>query len=210
MDKHVVGIQIKEAPGVYEVGKMGKQARPEAWSEEKTRNETDIIKTKIAKMIEQDLKDDPYAQETFSQLLKMAIKEAEELFDHPLKQYLLFQEFERDVCHRQLEEIPSDFEGNHHAQAYYGIFKLELPESFAMLTETNQNKWIKLAFSVDELTNASIAEHSLNQQNTEADIRKKVLPIIFKECKALGFGMEHAKRIIERIIQSIRVGLISI
>jgi len=79
-----------------------------------------------------------------------------------------------------------------------------------MLTETNQNKWIKLAFSVDELTNASIAEHSLNQQNTEADIRKKVLPIIFKECKALGFGMEHAKRIIERIIQSIRVGLISI
>lgn len=210
MDKHVAGIQIKESPGVYEVEKMGKQARPEAWSEEKTRNETDIIKTKIAKMIEQDLKDDPYAQETFSQLLKMAIKEAEELFEHPLKQYLLFQEFESNVCHRQLKEIPSDFEGNPHAQAYYGIFKLELPESFETLTETDQQKWIKLAFSVDELANASVAEHSLNQQNTEADIRKKVLPIIFKECKALGFGMEHAKRIIERIIQSIRVGVISI
>ena len=29
-------------------------------------------------MIEQDLKDDPYAQETFSNLLKIAIQEAEE------------------------------------------------------------------------------------------------------------------------------------
>ncbi|AMQ26664.1 TPA: type I restriction endonuclease subunit R [Legionella pneumophila] len=210
MDKHVVGVQIKEPEGVYEVGKMGRQERPEEWNEEKTRNETDIIKTRIAKMIEQDLRDDPYAQETFSELLKIAIKEADELFEHPLKQYLLFQEFEHDVLNRKLKEIPADFSDNHHAQAYYGVFKLQLPVSFATLTEQEQKKWIDLAFTVDELINISIAEHSLNQQNTEADIRKKLLPIIFKACKELGFGMEHAKNIIEQIIQIVRVGLISI
>ncbi|WP_412754155.1 type I restriction endonuclease subunit R [Legionella londiniensis] len=210
MDKHVVGVQIKEPEGVYEVGKMGHQERPEEWNEEKTRNETDIIKTRIAKMIEQDLRDDPYAQETFSELLKIAIKEADELFEHPLKQYLLFQEFEHDVLNRKLKEIPADFSDNHHAQAYYGVFKLQLPVSFATLTEEEQKKWIDLAFTADELINISIAEHSLNQQNTEADIRKKLLPIIFKACKELGFGMEHAKNIIEQIIQIVRVGLISI
>lgn len=144
MDKHVVGVQIKEPEGVYEVGKMGSQERPEEWNEEKTRNETDIIKTRIAKMIEQDLRDDPYAQETFSELLKIAIKEADELFEHPLKQYLLFQEFEHDVLNRKLKEIPADFSDNHHAQAYYGVFKLQLPVSFATLTEEEQKNGLIL------------------------------------------------------------------
>ena len=210
MDKHVVGIEIREPQGVYEVRKMGQQERPEEWTEEKTRNETDIIKTKIAKMIEQDLRDDPYAQETFSNLLKIAIQEADELFDHPLKQYMLFQEFEDDIVNRRLKEIPANFEGNRHAQAYYGVFKLEIPLSFATLDEEIQNRWIALAFEVDKLIDISVAEHSLNQQNTEADIRKKLLPIIFKECKDIGFGMDHAKKIIEQIIQIVRVGLISI
>ena len=46
MDKHVVGVEIKEPDGVYEVGKMGKQKDPNEWTEDKTRNETDIIKTR--------------------------------------------------------------------------------------------------------------------------------------------------------------------
>ncbi len=72
---------------MYEVGKMGKSEKPEEWDNNKTRNETDIIKTRVTKMIEQELRDDPYAQEAFSKLLRMAIEEAEKLFDHPLKQH---------------------------------------------------------------------------------------------------------------------------
>jgi hypothetical protein len=75
LDKHVVGVEVKEPKGVYEVGKMGKIPQPEDWSEEKTRNETDIIKTRVTKIIEQELRDDPYAQEAFLnccvKLLKM-------------------------------------------------------------------------------------------------------------------------------------------
>lgn len=206
LDKHVVGVEVRDPLGVYEVGKMG-QKKPEEWSEEKTRNETDIIKTRVSKMIEQDLLDDPYAQEAFSKLLRQAIEEAEKLFDHPLKQYLLFHEFEQQVQARKLDELPDAFSGNKHAQAYYGVFKKTLPDAFAALDSQAQDMWVKLAFSLEEMVTASVAEHSINPQNIEADIRKKLLPLMFKECKAIGAGMDQAKTIVEWVVQITRVGL---
>jgi type I restriction enzyme R subunit len=207
LDKHVVGVEVKEPNGVYEVGKMGKVVQPEYWSEEKTRNETDIIKTRVTKMIEQELRDDPYAQEAFSKLLRQAIEDAEKEFDHPLKQYMLFREFEEQVESRRLAEIPDVFGTNKHAQAYYGVFKKILPEAFSINDQQNQDKWIQLAFDVDHSVTNSVAENSINPQNIEADIRKKLLPMMFKECKAIGSGMDHAKKIVEMIVQITRVGL---
>lgn len=206
MDKHVVGVEVREPEGVYEVGKMGKQQNPKEWSEDKTRNETDIIKTRIAKKIEQELCDDPYAQEAFSILLRQAIKEAEALFDHPLKQYMLFREFEEKVETRKLAELPDSFNGNRHAQAYYGVFKKMIPSGFQNLQEGQQD-WIDISFTVDELVSVAVAENSINPQNIEAEIRKKLLPLIFKECKAIGEGMNQAKGIVELIVQITRVGL---
>lgn len=207
LEKHVVGVDIKEPGGVYEVGKMGKKEKPEEWSEEKTRNETDIIKTRIAKMIEQELRDDPYAQESFSRLLRQAIEEAEKLFDHPLKQYMLFHEFEEQVKERKLDDIPDAFAENKHAQAYYGLFKKVLPEAFADMNPDDEEKWVQMAFEIDESVDRAVAEHSINPQNIEADIRKKLLPMMFKECKANGCGMDQAKKIVELIVQITRVGL---
>tara|TARA_R110000851_G_scaffold86648_4_gene188538 strand:- start:13182 stop:16463 length:3282 start_codon:yes stop_codon:yes gene_type:complete len=207
MDKHVVGVKVKESSGVYEVGKMGRPQKPEEWSEEKTRNETDIIKTRITKKIEQSLRDDPYAQEAFSKLLLKAIEEAEALFNHPLKQYMLFREFEEQVDERRTPDIPNVFEGNRHAQAYFGVFKNVLPEVFVAIDQEMQDKWVELAFTIDKSVEASVAEHSINPQNIEADIRKKLLPIMFKECKAIGGGMNQAKAIVEWVVQIVRVGL---
>lgn len=207
MDKHVVGVEVREPEGVYEVGKMGQKQDPKDWSEEKTRNETDIIKTRVAKMIEQELRNDPYAQEAFSILLRQAIKEAEALFDHPLKQYMLFREFEEKVANRQLDELPDSFKGNRHAQAYYGVFKKIIPAGFQSMAEEQQQNWIDISFTVDDLVNTSVAENSINPQNIEADIRKKLLPLIFKECKAIGAGMDQAKGIVEMVVQITRVGL---
>jgi len=206
LDKHVVGVEVKEPDGVYEVGKMG-QKQPDDWSEDKTRNETDIIKTRVTRMIEQELRDDPYAQEAFSKLLREAIAEAEKLFEHPLKQYMLFREFEEQVEARSLDDIPDSFAGNRHAQAYFGVFKKILPEAFAALDPQVQDKWVKLALDVDQTVEMSVAENSINPQNIEADIRKKLLPRMFQECKAIGGGMDQAKKIVEMIVQITRVGL---
>ncbi|MCW8127885.1 type I restriction endonuclease subunit R [Microbulbifer halophilus] len=207
LDKHVVGVEVKEPDGVYEVGKMGQKQRPEDWSEEKTRNETDIIKTRVARTIEQELRDDPYAQEAFSKLLRQAIEEAEKLFDHPLKQYMLFREFEQQVRERRLDDIPDVFTGNRHAQAYFGIFKKTLPQVFSVTDNQVVDKWVKLAFVIDEIVEKSVAENSINPQNIEADIRKQLLPMMFKECKATGGGMDQAKAIVEWVVQITRVGL---
>jgi type I restriction enzyme, R subunit len=207
LDKHVVGVEVREPTGVYEVGKMGQPQQPEDWSKEKTRNETDIIKTRISKMIEQELRDDPYAQEAFSKLLRQAIEEAEKLFDHPLKQYMLFREFEDKVQARQLDEIPNAFAGNHHAQAYFGVFKKTLPEAFATVDSQALDKWVKLAFEIDVIVEQSVAENSINPPMIEADIRKKLLPMMFKECKAIGGGMDQAKAIVEWVVQITRIGL---
>ncbi|RLU00193.1 type I restriction endonuclease subunit R [Ketobacter sp.] len=207
LDKHVVGVEVREPGGVYEVGKMGQKREPKDWSEEKTRNETDIIKTRVTRMIEQELRDDPYAQEAFSKLLRQAIEEAEKLFDHPLKQYMLFREFEEQVQERRLNEIPDAFAGNRHAQAYFGVFKKQLPEALAIMDQQVQDKWVKLAFEVDESVTTSVAENSINPQNIEADIRKKLLPLMFKECKSVGSGMDQAKKIVEMVVQITRVGL---
>lgn len=207
LDKHVVGVEVKEPDGAYEVGRMGQKQQPEDWSEDKTRNETDIIKTRVTRMIEQDLRDDPYAQEAFSKLLRQAIEEAEKLFDHPLKQYMMFREFEEQVQERRLNELPDAFAGNRHAQAYFGVFKKVLPEALAVMDEQIQNKWVKVAFEIDRAVETSVAENSINPQNIEADIRKKLLPRMFKECKAIGGGMDQAKKIVEMVVQITRVGL---
>jgi type I restriction enzyme R subunit len=174
----------------------------------KTRNETDIIKTRITKMIEQELKEDPYAQEAFSVLLRKAIEEAEKLFDHPLKQYMLFHEFEQQVQARRLDEIPDVFGANRHAQAYYGIFRKTLPEVFAVNDAQVQDKWTKLAFEIDAAVEKSVAENSINPQNIEADIRKQLLPLLFRECKSVGAGMDQAKVIVEYVVQITRAGLL--
>ncbi|MCB2387335.1 type I restriction endonuclease subunit R [Thalassolituus alkanivorans] len=206
LDKHVVGVEVREPSGAFEVGKMGQQKK-EDWTDEKTRNETDIIKTRVTRMIEQDLQDDPYAQEEFSKLLRKAIEDAEKLFDHPMKQYMLFQEFAEQVEQRKLNDIPDAFAGNRHAQAYFGLFKQILPEVFTVMDSQVQDKWVALAFKIDDAVTQSVAENSINPQNIEADIRKKLLPMLFKEAKSIGAGMDQAKKLVERIVQITRVGL---
>ena len=198
---------MREPGGQYDVGNMGKSQKPENWTDNKTRNETDIIKTRVTKMIEQDLQDDPYAQEEFSKLLRQAIEEAEALFDHPLKQYMLFRDFEEQVQERRLDDLPDAFSGNRHAQAYFGVFKKVLPEALAVMDEQVQNRWVELAFEVDRQVETAVAENSINPQNIEADIRTKLLPMLFKYCKDVGAGLDKVKKMVELIVQITRVGL---
>ncbi|MEZ5551543.1 MAG: HsdR family type I site-specific deoxyribonuclease [Pseudomonadales bacterium] len=203
VDKHVVGSGISEPEGVIAVGDLGKAQDPKEWSEEKTRNETDIIKSRVKKTIEQDLADDPYAQVVFSELLKQAIAEAEALFDHPYKQYILFEEFEQKVAARELDDVPTALKDSKHAKAYYGAFKLVLGNgAVAELKESEHQALIDDALFIDQTVKAAVAEHSLSPQNIEAAIRKALLPRLFEH-----IGLESAKEVIERVLKITRVGL---
>ena len=203
VDKHVVGEQVKEGEGVLVVNELGKGSDPKKWSEEKTRNETDIIRSRLKKTIQQDLADDPYAQAVFSELLKQAIAEAEAMFDHPYKQYALFKDLEQKVSDRQIDTVPDSFGNNKHARAYYGAFRLALGDGyFEELHAQDGQAFVDEALVIDNTVKRAVAEHSVNPQDIESEIRRSLLPRLFDLV-----GLDHAKEVIERIIQIMRVGL---
>jgi type I restriction enzyme R subunit len=202
IDKHVVGEGIREPEEVFIVNELGKQ-KPEDWSDEKTRNETDIIRTRLKKTIEQDLQDDPYAQKVFSELLDQAIRDAEAMFEHPFKQYVLFKDLEEKLAEREVPDMPDPLAANPHAKAYFGVFRLVFGEdAFNALSDTDRQGYVEQALAIDELVDKSVAENSVNPQNIEAEIRKGLLPRLFKM-----IGMDKAKEVIEHIVQITRVGL---
>jgi len=204
VDKQVVGEGIKEPEGVYLVGEMGVED-PKEWSEEKTRNETDVIRTRLKHSIEQDLANDPYAQQVFSELLKAAISETEAMFEHPYKQYVLFKDLEDKLKKREVDTVPDKFGDNKHAKAYFGLFRLVLGEDAVNQKSDDEiDVLVEKAKWIDDVVNNAVAEFSLNPQNIEAAIRKQLLPVIFKL-----IGMDKAKELVEQVIHITRVGLSS-
>ena len=204
LDKHIGGVEIKESKGAYLVGNMGKDVKPEELTDDEARNKKDAITGRVTKMIEQELADDPYAQEYFSKLLKKAIEQAKEMFDAPVKQYLLFADFEEQVKERSVEGIPTDRFADldpkvkRHVQAYFGLFLKHLPAENSL----SEDERFDYAMQIDEVVTASVAEFSINPQEIENQIRRKLLPALFK-----AIGMDTAKIIIADVIQITRLGV---
>ena len=203
VDKQVIGTEVREPEGVYLVHQLGKAEDPKSWSKEKTRNETDMIRTRLRKTIEQELADDPYAQKVFGELLKQAIAEAEAMFDHPIKQYALFQDFEQKLAARETPGVPDFLADKPHARAYFGAMRLVLgDEAFAAIGKEVHDTLVKQAVAMDAVVRDAVAENSLNPQNIEAAIRKGLLPLLFGS-----LGLDNAKLVVEQVIQITRVGL---
>jgi len=203
VDKQVIGTEVRDPEGVYLVHQLGQAEKPEDWSEEKTRNETDMIRTRLRKTIEQELAEDPYAQKVFGELLRQAIAEAEAMFDHPLKQYALFKSFEEQVASRATPGTPDELAANPHAKAYFGAIRLVLGEDgFAALKSTDIERLVQQSLAIDTVVNDAVAENSLNPQNIEAAIRKGLLPLLFGS-----LGLDNAKQVLEQVIQITRIGL---
>lgn len=200
IDRYVTGVDV--APGEQPVLIDAVDDKPEDWSEEKTKNETDKIKTRTKKTIEEKLGDDPYAKKVFSALLKDAIERAESMFDYKA-QFKLFSDLEAMVEERDVPDLPTErFEGNKHAQAYYGAFKLVLGEAFAALEAEKSEQLIQEAFEIDQVVNRAVAENSLNPVGIEQDVRKSLLPRLF----AL-IGLDKAKAMLDEVVQILRNGV---
>lgn len=207
LDKHIAGVEVTEPDGAYLVGNLGKNVKPEDMSDDEARNQTDKITGRITKMIEQDLADDPYAQEYFSKLLKKAIEDAKAMFDAPVKQYIFFADFEQEVKERKVADTPSVFhddEGklNKHAQAYYGLFKFLFEDTYLVEQGLDNEKLAELAFSIDQVVTTAVAEFSINPAEIENAISMKLLPMLFAD-----LGIDKAQQLIEEVLKLTRLGL---
>ncbi|MCL1078018.1 hypothetical protein L2734_07485 [Parashewanella spongiae] len=204
LDKHIGGVEIQESAGAYLVGNMGKEAKPEEMTDDEARNKKDAITGRVTKMIEQDLADDPYAQEYFSKLLKQAIQQAKEMFDAPVKQYLLFADFEEQVKERKVEGLPSNRFSHlapkikRHVQAYYGLFLKHLSDANAL----SEDERFDFSIEIDSIVTAAVAEFSINPQEIEKQINRQLLPMLYKS-----IGMDAAKKVITDVIQITRLGV---
>jgi type I restriction enzyme R subunit len=189
------------------VGSLGKDVKPQDLSDDEARNQTDKITGRITKMIEQDLADDPYAQEYFSKLLKKAIEKTKEMFDAPVKQYILFADFEQDINERKIAGIPNDFINdsgklNKHAQAYFGLFKYTFDADYLIEQSLDNDKLVELTFNIDEVVNNAVAEYSINPAEIENAISMKLLPMLFAD-----LGIDNAQKLIEEVLKITRLGL---
>jgi hypothetical protein len=90
---------------------------------------------------------------------------------------------------------------SHRAQTYFDIYKKVLPQAFTALDKESENQWMELAITADGIVAYAVATNSLNRHNLEADIHRHLLPLFFKHCKAAGAGIDHAKDMVELIIQ---------
>ncbi|MDW3048513.1 HsdR family type I site-specific deoxyribonuclease [Vibrio sp. Vb1554] len=204
LDKHIGGVEIQESKGAYLVGSIGKDVKPEQLSDDEARNKKDAITGRVTKMIEQDLADDPYAQEYFSKLLKQAIQQAKEMFDAPVKQYLLFADFEQQVKERKVEGLPADRFAEldpkikRHVQAYFGLF-LKHETAEAQLTE---DQYFNYALEIDEKVRKAVAEFSINPVEIENQISLEILPLLFAD-----LGVDKAQILVDEIVQITRLGL---
>lgn len=207
LDKHIAGIEVKEPDGAYLVGNLGENVKPQDMSDVEARNQTDKITGRITKMIEEDLADDPYAQEYFSKLLKKAIEKTKEMFDAPVKQYILFADFEQEVKDRKVADMPNDFTDdagklNKHAQAYFGLFRYLFDASLLVEKELDNGKLVALAFNIDEVVNTAVAEYSINPAEIENAIHNKLLPMLFAD-----LGIDNAQKLIEEVLKLTRLGI---
>lgn len=200
IDRYVTGVEV--APGEEPVFIDPVDDKPDDWSDEKTKNETDKIKTRTKKTIEQRLGDDPYAKQVFSKLLQEAIEKAESMFDYKA-QFKLFSDLEAMIEGRDVPDLPTArFEGNKHAQAYYGAFKLVLGDDFPALEAEKGEQLIEEAFEIDKVVNRAVAENSLNPVGIEQDVRKTLLPKLFGL-----IGLDKAKDMLDEIVQILRNGV---
>ena len=203
LDKHIAGVEIEESKGAYLVGNMGKDIKPDQLTDDEARNQKDKITGRVTKMIEQDLADDPYAQEYFSKLLKQAIQQAKEMFDAPVKQYLLFADFEEQVKERDVKGMPTDRFAEldpkikRHVQAFYGLFPHHLGDNVL-----SEDECFNYALQIDEIVTAAVAEFSINPQEIENQIRRKLIPVLFK-----AIGMDKTQAIITDVIKITRLGV---
>ena len=204
LDKHIGGIGISDPDGAYLVSNLGKDANPETLSDDEARNRRDRITGRVTRKIDQDLADDPYAQEYFSKLLQQAIEQAKEMFNAPVKQYLMFADFESQLDAREVAGLPNekfaalDPAIKRHVQAYYGLFLMQLDEPLPL----SEEQCLEFALQIDDVVRRSVAEYSINPQEIENQIKLGLLPVLFND-----IGLEKAQSVIAEVIQITRLGL---
>ena len=85
------------------------------------------------------------------------------MFDHPLKQYALFKEFEQQLAARETPGVPDELATNPHAKAYFGAIRLVLgDDTFAKFDDASRGELVSQSLAMDAVVRNAVAENSLH------------------------------------------------
>lgn len=203
LDRHLTGDRVREAGGLYLVhrlGEAGSGAPGGSPSGAGARSAADTIRTRLHRTIELGLRDDPAAQGAFSERLQRAIAEAEALFHHPHPPHA---QWPGAAAIAGAREAPDDAPPGRNrptpAQAYLSLCRLIAGE--AACAQTDDAVWTALAHEIEAQVSQARAEHSLHPIDTEAAIRRALLPRLFHR-----LGMERARTLVDAVVLVARCG----
>ena len=149
--------------------------------------------------------EDPFAQMRFSELLKEAIVEAENSFDHPFKQYSLFEALEEKILNGELEGYPTKISERPKARAYYGALRLGLyPDQDYEKATDKDEELMDQALKIEVEIQKAKEEHSLNQLKMEKKIRSSLLADLLKFVTRKWILQKHLKQSCRNGQKSIR------
>jgi type I restriction enzyme, R subunit len=153
---------------------------PACWDEETTRSEAALLRTRLQRVIDQELAEDPLAQQVFGERLRQVQAQAE--FATPRAQHALFLSLQAQLKDRTVPGTPDTLAGDAVARACHGICRLIMgDDAVAALADGG----VPLARTMEEAVRRAIAEHALNATNVEAAIRKALLPHLFAQMGGL-------------------------
>ena len=133
---------------------------------------------------------------------KEAIVEAEKLFDHPFKQYSLFEALEEKILNGDLEGYPTKISERPRARAYYGALRLGLyPDQDHEKATDKDEELADQALRIEVEIQKAKEEHSLNQLEMEKKIRSSLLADLFKICDK---KIDLAKNILNNLVEMVR------
>lgn len=172
-----------------------------AWSAEKARNESDLVRSRIRKMLAHDLLIDPYAQQIYQNQLNEVQAQLQQHQQTPIQQYQLLHDLEEKMTRRQLSGIPETLSHQPLASSYFGLLRMVLGEAhFASANAAQQSAYVEQALSMEEVVHTALRENTLNFDNAETTIRSKLLPRLF-----LMLGLDHARKVMDLVLQIARV-----
>lgn len=128
-----------------------------------------------------------------------------ELFNAPIKQYLLFVDVEKQFKARRIKDMPDAFDENPEARVWFGILKQVLPDAVKGSDE-QLTPWIMLARRIEAIIVSAQAEFSLSPEDMEKSIELALLQLCFDD-SAPDVLKDVAKigEISQAVIHSLRV-----
>tara|TARA_B100001094_G_scaffold56583_1_gene52077 strand:+ start:5700 stop:8822 length:3123 start_codon:yes stop_codon:yes gene_type:complete len=154
---------------------------------------------RITEKIKHDFEYDRYAQDYFSESLRVLQEQIKSLVFAPEKHYQLLIDFEVQVQNKDIHDLPEALKEHQQARIYFGLFKQYFAREDIEADVPHEAKLTELAFHMDQVVQQAIQEFSVVPAEMEKYVRRHLVVPLF-DC----LGKEGAQTILSDVLALLR------